>query len=40
MKALNLYPTTEVDDLAWLEELTGLATDSLALHSFTDFRKV
>jgi len=40
MKALNLYPTTEVDDLAWPEEATGLTMDSSALHFFTDFKKI
>ena len=40
MNALNLYPTTEVDDLAWPDEMEGLTTESPALHFFTDFKKV
>lgn len=40
MKILNLYPTTEVDDLAWPEEMTELTTDFSALYFFTDFKKV
>ena len=40
MKALNLYSTTEVDDLAWPDEMEGLTTESPALHFFTDFKKV
>lgn len=40
MKALKLYPTIEVDELAWPEEVEGLTTDSPALLFFTDFDRV
>ena len=40
MKKLNLYPTTDVDDLAWPEEAVGLTLDSPALQFFTDFTVV
>ena len=40
MKRLNLYPITEVDNLAWPEEMAGLTMASPALRFFTDFTKV
>lgn len=40
MSTLNLYPTTEVDDLAWPEEMEGLTMESPALNFFTDFKEV
>lgn len=40
MNALNLYPTTDVDDLAWPEEMEGLTMESPALNFFTDFKEV
>lgn len=40
MKNLNLYPTSDVDDLAWPEEVEGLTLDSPALQFFTDFSSV
>ena len=40
MKALHLYPTTDVDDLAWPDEAEGLNLQSSALNFFTDFKRV
>ncbi|MBJ7539599.1 CBS domain-containing protein [Marinomonas transparens] len=39
MKKLNLYPTSEIDELAWPEETQDLSTDSPAILFFTDFQK-
>lgn len=40
MKPLHLYPTTEIDVLAWPKKIKGLSLDSPALNFFTDFQEV